>query len=62
MLKEYSTGTLYNTVEYRIKATITNWSGNTFETSNYIINSNRALTKGSQGTASLWGGAGFLTN
>jgi len=62
VLKEYSTGTLYNTVEYRIKATITNWSGNTFETSNYIINSNRALTKGSQGTASLWGGAGFLTN
>jgi len=59
VLKEYPTHG-YNAVEYRIKATLTNWPGNILQTNNYIINSNRNLDQGSQGIASRWGGFGFL--
>ena len=59
VLKEYPTHG-FNNVEYRIKATLTNWSGNVFKTTNYMINSNQDLESGSQGVASKWSGTGFL--
>ena len=58
VLKEYPTHD-FNNVEYRIKATLTNWSGNVFRASNHSINSNKDLKAGSQGVPSKWSG-GFL--
>ena len=59
VLKEYPIASDGPLTEYRIKGTISNWSGNVFQTNNSIINRNINIAQGSQGIPTDWHWYGF---